>query len=266
MLNDNFYIKKKGFCESEFRDSNIEYFNSASSLISSILGILGIYQDANSFHDNFMYSYLFTCGIYSFLYHLYNLKGQQYLDRLSMIMPMSYGNLLIYNFYFEQLTNNNNSRKLYYLIFSSGVTIPIVFTQFTKKFRFIIITLVVLSGGFFFIASDYRSKFPKNSKQIKCIDNIIDCFRNGVLWVIISAGCWYLSEASCRDKTLKIKNETLKKIAGIYFHGLWHILAGYGFYQLTFALKVIYLFRDNHENEEIINKINNSLKKTIPRY
>ena len=266
MLNDNFYIKKKGFCESEFRESNIEYFNSASSLVLSLFGYLGIYQDDNSFHDNFIYSYLFTCGICSFLYHLYKLKGQQYLDRLSMIMPMSYGNLLIYNFYFEKLTENNNSRKLYNLIFSSGITIPLVLTQFTKKFRFVILVLTVLSGGFFFIIADYRSNFLNNSAKLNCIDNIVDCFRNGVLWVIISAGCWYLSESSCHDKKIKIKNETLKKIAGIYFHGLWHIFSGYGFYQLTFALKVIYLFRDNHENQEIINKINNSLKKTIPRY
>ena len=257
----DFNQKQKGFCESYLWKSEREYINTFSSLFMSYLGIKGINQKDNSLSDNFLFSCLFVNGIFSGFNHWTKKKGFSYLDGLTMIIPVSYANLIIYEFYLKEISKNDGLKKLYNLLFSSIITVPLVLSEFSKYFNYVFLVLSLMLTGFFYVLNQYRNTLT-DQEDLDCIDNINACFGKGVLYVIIGAGCWFVSEPKCQND--KISQETKEKLARLHLHFVWHIFAGYGFYLMIHSFKMIHLFSDDTNKD--INRINESLNLFFPTY
>jgi len=255
MTKNHFFSETKCFCEGKLY--NKEYVNTITALVISFFGFYGINKN-NANNINLLYSLIFSNGISSSLNHYYNLEGFSYLDKITMILPINLGNLYIYEFYLKKLSKWENIYKLFYLLFPSTLYLTLVIDNFTKYFDYIFLFLALLLIGFIPLINNYGNKYGFD----KCIKKIRNNFIKGALFVIVGAGLWWYSEPKCKNP--KVPEKVKKKLAKLHLHGIWHILAGYGFYLIIHSINMIKLY-DIDKSDKNKERILNSFKKTIPK-
>lgn len=249
MSKKNFFKKIETFCEGHIHEK--EYINTISALFISYLGYYGINKNNDNI-INLLFSLLFSNGIFSALNHYYNVEGYSYLDGLTMILPITIGNLHIYQLFLKKLSSWDNIYKLFYLIFPSLTYLSITIQAFTKHFDYLFLSLSLLLIGFVPLINNYSNEYH--------IVLIKENFIKGCLFIIIAAGLWFYSEPKCVSKNVSKKQK--KKIAKLHLHGIWHILSGYGFYILIHCMNLITLYDKGEINDlTIINSFNNILPK-----
>jgi len=248
----NFFEKNvNNFCEGFIYEK--EYINTITALFIAFLGYYGI-SKKNDNNINILYSFLLSNGITSSLNHYYNNLGFSYLDGITMLLPVTFGNLQIYQFFLSKLSSWDNIYKLFYLFFPSLIYLSITLQEFKKNFEYIFLTLSLLLLGFIPLINNYG--------KTECILKIRNNFIKGSLFVIIAAGLWFYSEPKCNDS--KISKKQKKKIAKLHLHGIWHILSGYGFYLMIHSINMIILY-DKNPTPDNINNIIHSFNKIIPK-
>jgi hypothetical protein len=261
-INKNFYDKTDGFCEKYLWDNKKEYLNTITSLIISYFGLFGITQNDSNFNTDVLYSFLIVNGAFSGLNHWYNYKGWSYLDGITMMLPVTFGNLVIYKFFLNELSSDKNIEKLFYILYPTSAYLVLTLDLFASNFKYIFLGLSLALLGFIPLAIEYKGKYDLDYQK-SCIDDIIANFIKGVLFVSIGAGLWFYSEPKCENKNIDPKIK--KKLANMHLHSAWHIFSGYGFYLIIYSNDMINTFK-NDPNIDNCNKIKDSLKKTIPRY
>jgi hypothetical protein len=229
-ISENFYKRIPRFCEHYFWNDGNEYLNTISSFFMTYFGILGLFKYSDSLMINILYGFLVSNGFYSALNHWYGIEGWAYVDSLTMILPVSIGLILIINLYLEYHKIAANYKMFFYILYPIIIYLPIIIHRYTNVFPYLF-TIMALS----------LCLFIPVALSIKENENILNLaigdFIKGLLYFLVGAILWILTEPKCRCKETSI--EYKKKLGSLCLHVLWHLFAGYGFYLMINAFDII---------------------------
>lgn len=209
------------FCEGSITGLP-EYYNSYSSLLFCIIGLIGIYDVHYTYNNHFIltfiYSLFFTLGIGSFGYHWTGNIGWALLDEIPMILLINVG--LMYIRYLLFLHNKQYINYYLSLIFLSFFMVLFIVINSMENYRlyfpfFFGIYMVIFIINYIMLILLYK-------KYIYPSINII-------VYILFGALFWIFTENICT---------IYKYYFFIFGHPLWHIIMAIGFNNI---IQLIYL-------------------------
>jgi len=263
----NFYDIDHHFCEGNILGMP-EILNSFTSIIFSIFGIYGLFNNKNdnisfidnnnSFITNFIYSTFIVIGIGSFGFHWTEQIGWALMDEIPMIVSIfmgtlyiEYCNILLYKFdnkynFIKDLNYKITTTFLTFIMFYFIVINQI--SYYRKLFPIFFGCILIL---FYYKIINLLLNFDKKFNK-----NILLYGKYQLLIIFIAALIWCFTEIICKFN---------KNIFLLIGHPLWHLLISYGFYNI---IQIIYyvniyikikstLLSENFIEEQFNNKLVN---------
>jgi hypothetical protein len=228
-----FTTKLGGFCESLIFGGPPEYINSITSLIMTIVGFFGIYNNKHSCQNMYMmFSAMFFNGFASFLYHATAFYGWGIFDAVTMILIAVYGvNSALENIIYLYKFNHQNImfNLVPCIYFTFMIVSPAV--NYDELFR-------ILFAGFLIFILIILLLIHNKLEHIKGLDHRLlhDAYK-GVGHIALAGFCWIGTEIYCNSFWF------VRYIPG---HPVWHLFVSYGGYQVAQLLTALHILRNNN--------------------
>jgi hypothetical protein len=228
-----FNTKLDGFCEATIYGNQPEYMNSITSLIMTIVGFFGIFNNKHNCQNIYMlFSALFLNGFSSFMYHWTAYYGWGLFDAMTMNLIVIYGVSSSLD-EIKHLYNFNHRNILFNLIpvayYMMMIVPPCVGgdTPFRVLFGlflgFIVFSLLLIHNKL---------------EHIRGLDHRLlhDAYK-GIIYIALAGGFWITTEVYCDSFWF------VKYLQG---HTLWHLFVSYGGYQVGQLLTALHILRHNN--------------------
>ena len=188
-----------------------EYFNSISSVIMMIFGLIGILNSLDDFVIKLIYTILVSCGIGSIFYHWFGSIGWALFDEFPMIL-MVFITILYVNEILVQIRSIQMKIKRFdYLYYSIKTILAIILMTYLlvsntmSDYRldfpmYFGVCLVYLMYDFIKLSNEFSKLklFIKKNDTSIINQNIIPYRNKYLFYVILSALIWITTEKLCK--------------------------------------------------------------------
>jgi hypothetical protein len=203
------------FCEYTLYEA--EYCNSISSLLISISGLYGFYNNSHDQIITSLFSSFIVNGISSFFYHWTGNIGWGLFDRISMVMIVCFSLIFVNKIINQLLKISNCFNRFIGLFIQTFVCLMLTFIGLHHEETF-----NIMFGLFFCILVGSIYLIEKNNMSNCAIKNI-QMAKYGIKLLLLASALWILTEKLC-DKL-----NILRFLQG---HAIWHLCCAIGGYIL----------------------------------